>query len=62
MKVPRYFMSGFRDLLRDPLRYVHKALVPYMYSGTMLSQAGDQLRTILGHTFVLDKRSYYVPY
>ncbi|CAD6646445.1 BAH_G0045830.mRNA.1.CDS.1 [Saccharomyces cerevisiae] len=31
---------------------------PYMYSGTMLSQAGDQLRTILGHTFVLDKRDH----
>ncbi|CAI4050249.1 hypothetical protein SKDZ_14G2940 [Saccharomyces kudriavzevii ZP591] len=31
---------------------------PYMYSDTMLSQAGDQLRTVLGHTFVLDKRDH----
>ncbi|QID87752.1 sam50-like protein [Saccharomyces pastorianus] len=33
---------------------------PYMYSDTMLSQAGDQLRTVLGHTFVLDKRNHFM--
>ncbi|CAI4051990.1 hypothetical protein SUVZ_14G2940 [Saccharomyces uvarum] len=33
---------------------------PYMYSDTILSQAGDQFRTVLGHTFVLDKRNHFM--